>query len=38
VFSGSGDLLASVGDGCFTGVVVHGGSVFAVDEDDALSK
>jgi hypothetical protein len=33
VFSGSGDLLASVGDGYFTGVVVYGGTVFAVDPE-----
>jgi hypothetical protein len=30
--SSSGELLASVGDGRFTGVVVHGSSVFAVDD------
>jgi hypothetical protein len=31
VFSSSGDVLASVGD-CFSGVAVHGSSVFAVDQ------
>jgi hypothetical protein len=31
VFSATGDLLASVGDGRFTGVVVHGGGVLAAD-------
>ncbi len=35
VFSATGDLLASVGEGHFTAVVVHGGSVFAVDVDSA---
>jgi DNA-binding beta-propeller fold protein YncE len=34
VFSATGDLLASVGDGHFTGVVVHGGTVFAADADE----
>jgi DNA-binding beta-propeller fold protein YncE len=32
VFSSAGDLLASFGEGRFTGVVVHGGSVFASEE------
>jgi hypothetical protein len=32
VFSSTGDLLASVGDGCFTAVAVHGSTVFAADE------
>jgi DNA-binding beta-propeller fold protein YncE len=31
VFSATGDLLASVGEGGFTGVVVHGGGVLAAD-------
>jgi DNA-binding beta-propeller fold protein YncE len=31
LFSAAGDLLASVGEGDFTGVVVHGSSVLAVD-------
>jgi hypothetical protein len=35
VFSSSGDLLATVGDGRFTGVALHGGRVFAVDESAA---
>jgi tripartite motif-containing protein 2/3/tripartite motif-containing protein 71 len=33
VFSAAGDLLTSVGDRRFTGVVVRGGSVFGVDVD-----
>jgi DNA-binding beta-propeller fold protein YncE len=33
VFSGAGDLLATVGNGGFTGVAVHGSSVFAADAD-----
>jgi DNA-binding beta-propeller fold protein YncE len=33
VFSATGDLLASVGEGRFTGVVVHGSTVFAADAD-----
>jgi hypothetical protein len=32
VFSATGDLLATVGDGTFGGVAVHGSTVFAVDE------
>jgi DNA-binding beta-propeller fold protein YncE len=32
VFSSSGELLASVGEACFSGVAVHGSSVFAVDQ------
>ncbi len=35
VFSGTGDLLATVGDGHFTGVAVHGGTVFAVNSSSA---
>jgi DNA-binding beta-propeller fold protein YncE len=35
VFSSDGDLLATVCEGCFTAVAVHGSSVFAVDEDAA---
>jgi hypothetical protein len=31
VFSASGDLLKTMGDGDFTGVAVHGGTVFAQD-------
>jgi hypothetical protein len=31
VFSATGDLLASVGERRFTGVAVHGDSVFAAD-------
>jgi hypothetical protein len=38
VFSATGDLLASVGYGYFTAVVVHGSSVFAVDEDAGLDS
>jgi DNA-binding beta-propeller fold protein YncE len=34
VFSATGDLLASVGAGRFSGVVVHGGTVFAADADE----
>jgi DNA-binding beta-propeller fold protein YncE len=33
VFSGAGDLLATVGNGGFTGVVMHGSTVFAADAD-----
>jgi hypothetical protein len=33
VFSSTGDLLATVGDGGFTGVAVHGSTVFAVDAE-----
>jgi DNA-binding beta-propeller fold protein YncE len=33
VFSSTGDLLATVGDGDFTGVALHGSSVFALDPD-----
>jgi DNA-binding beta-propeller fold protein YncE len=33
VFSGTGDLLATVGRGRFAGVAMHGGTVFAVDDD-----
>jgi hypothetical protein len=32
VFSATGDLLATVGDGRFSSVAVHGGTVFAVHE------
>jgi DNA-binding beta-propeller fold protein YncE len=35
VFSSTGDLLVSVGEGRFTGVVVHDSGVFAVDVDSA---
>jgi DNA-binding beta-propeller fold protein YncE len=34
-FSGSGELLMTMGAGCFTGVALHGGTVFAVDERKA---
>jgi hypothetical protein len=32
MFSSSGDVLASVGEGDFSCVVVHGSSVFAVEQ------
>jgi DNA-binding beta-propeller fold protein YncE len=35
VFSSAGDVLATVGDGDFTGVALHGSSVFAVDPDSS---
>jgi DNA-binding beta-propeller fold protein YncE len=35
VFSSTGDLLATVGDGHFTGVAIHRSSMFAVDTDAA---
>jgi hypothetical protein len=33
VFSDVGELLATVGEGHFTGVVMHGSTVFATDVD-----
>jgi tripartite motif-containing protein 71 len=35
VFSSTSDLLLTVGDGRFTGVVVHGGGVLAADPDSS---
>jgi hypothetical protein len=31
VFSGSGEVLKTVGEGAFTGVAIHGGTIFAQD-------
>jgi hypothetical protein len=36
VFSSSGDVLATVGEGDFSCVVVHGSSVFAVDQSSGI--
>jgi hypothetical protein len=36
VFSSSGELLASVGEACFSGVAVHGSSVFAVEQSSGI--
>ncbi len=34
VFSASGELLKTMGDGDFTGVAIHGGTIFAQDYDN----
>jgi hypothetical protein len=35
VFSGSGELLKSMGYGVFTGVAIHGVTIFAQDQRSA---
>jgi DNA-binding beta-propeller fold protein YncE len=37
VFSASGEMLRKMGDGTFTGVAMHGGTIFAQTCDDAVS-
>jgi DNA-binding beta-propeller fold protein YncE len=37
VFSSAGDVLATVGDGRFTGIAIRGGRVFAVDRSTDAS-
>jgi DNA-binding beta-propeller fold protein YncE len=37
VFSASGEMLHTMGDGDFTGIAIHGGTIFAQTCDDAVS-
>jgi hypothetical protein len=38
VFSASGELLKSMGGGSFTGVAIHGGTIFAQDYTNSNYK